>query len=437
MGVKQGNFHHKPLNYRPPAIGRNRNPLRICMIEPGVEHGSIGCQFVMNAARSAGFAVEYIEPGDKREWDIELVSIHHCTDFSPLAKLPRKAPVRIIGGHPTVNNIRPAIPFGDVFCIGEGEEWIVWVLDMLARGADTSDLSQVPGTIVTALHEYGGAIPKSLTVFPLPKHPPYLNRQTRGHSRTWYIEMARGCPFACAYCELGNAWAYRLQDTDYLLWQVDQCVREQSRKITLFAPDEASHPGYSEVLKRLQSRRLETSYGSMRLDVVMRKALPLKKNMLIRVGIDGLTEATRYRVGRKISDDAIVDYFRFMSERGHVQFKIFMVFCYPWDTLDDFHEWAVLMKRIKAIPRTKNANVRIKFTPFIPQPPTPLGSCPPSYNDELIHAATEWFEENRTPKTYPGWYFVSDGIMSRRSHDEQCRLTLGDELTLDSSWRGR
>jgi radical SAM superfamily enzyme YgiQ (UPF0313 family) len=250
------------------------------------------------------------------------------------------------------------------------------------------------------------------------------------------MEMARGCPFACRYCELGNTVAYRPQDTDYLLWQVDQCNRTMSRKVTLFAPDEASHPGYGDVLDRIYARRLEAGFGSMRFEQLMKADLPLRRNTLIRVGLDGLTEKTRARVGRKQTDKMVVDFFRWAAQRGYSQLKIFMICCYPWDTLDDFWQWTVLMKRIAAIPVGKNVNVRIKFTPFIPQPATPLGNEPPTYSDELVQAISEWFGGCgkrrcvRHPPSEPGWFFVSDGIMSRTTHALQCALTLGDECIL-------
>lgn len=432
---KVGNFEKKPRSWEYVPSANPRKKLSVCMVEPGEEEnrGSIGCTFVMNAARAAGFEIDYLEPDSaKTGYDVELISVHHCTDFVPLSRLKRRAPIRIVGGHPTVNNVRPAIPFGDIFCIGEGEEWIGWVLDALARGQSLDTIANFPGTLVRQFHKMGDYIPMSLTVNPLPKHKPYLNRPGNGHAANWYIEMARGCPYACHYCELGHAWKYRMADTDYLIEQIDMIDKKQSNKVTLFAPDEASHPGYGAALRHIAKRKLVTSFGSMRLDQIMRGELPLPKNMLIRVGLDGLSEETRFRVGRKQTDDDVVEYFQFMVDRGNVQFKIFMVFCYPWDTIEDFEKWELLMWRIANIRTPRNINCRIKFTPFIPQPSTPLGKEPPSYNHDLIQRAKDWFKMHGTPKHSPGWYFVNDGIMSERSHTIQCALTLGTEDLITS-----
>lgn len=413
--------------------------IRISMREPVEDDslGSMGCQYVLNAARDAGYVIDYLRPDDDRsDYDVELVSVHHCTDFPRLKEMPKRAKVRIVGGHPTVNNIRPAIPFGDVFCIGEGEEWIVHALAKLNDGHTVESLNELPGTIVPSLWRSGGVVPRGNTVMPLPKHPPYLNRSGEGHAQVWYIEMARGCPFTCHYCELGWAWKYRTQDTQWLLDAVDSIDKKKSNRVSLFAPDEASHPGYADVLERIHQRGLITSFGSMRLDVILKKNLPFKSNMLIRVGLDGVTEATRFRVGRKITNESVYDYFHFMSERGHTNFKVFMVFGYPWETEEDFGEWEALWDRIARLKRKVNARVRFKFTPLIPQPSTPLGSEPPAYHAGLAQRISKWFARVGKPLSQPGWFAINDGLMGPRSHELQCRLTLGDETILmgEENW---
>lgn len=418
----------------PPLIARpGRRPLRIRMVEPTEpdHRGSMGCRYVINAAESAGFAIDYHpdwRTGSGR-YDVELVSLHHCTDYPRLASLPRLAPIRLVGGHPTANNVRPAIPFGDAFCVGEGEEWIIHALSRIAHGAGAADLADLPGTIVPR-DGLAGMVPRGNVVDPLPRHPPYLNRAGVGHARVWYLEMARGCPFHCHFCELGWAWKYRAQDTAWLLEQVDGIDRAASNRISLFAPDEASHPGYAAVLERIHERKLITSFGSMRLDVLPKRGLPLKRNMLVRVGLDGLTEATRTRVGKRLSDDAVWEYFRYMSDRGHSNFKIFMIFGYPWETQHDVQAWEELWARIARIPRRVSAHVRIKFTPFIPQPSTPLGGSQPRYDHDTVGRILAWFARVKSTYVKPGWFVVNDGIMSERSHSLQCRLTLGDEATL-------
>lgn len=402
--------------------------MRIVMREACSEKdkGSMGAQYVRWAAEGAGFAVEQDGSGP---CDIELVSVHSVRDYDRVSRMP-KVGLRIIGGHPCAVNPRPLIPFADVICVGEGESWIISALTALSKDLRPEACAGLPGTIISASWENGSPIPKPNQERPIPPHPAYLNRSGDGHARVWYLEMARGCPYSCHYCELGNTLSYRTQHTQHLLEQVDAIDVSQSNRVSLFAPDEASHPGYGEVLQRIHDRGLITGFGSMRIEQVLRKNLPLKANMLIRVGMDGLTEETRFRVGRKQDDAYFVDYFRTMSERGHANFKLFMIVGYPWETAKDADTWFALMSRIGRIERRANAHLRIKITPLIPQPGTPLADVSPRYDHPMISRIENWVKAWR-PRNTPGWFFAQDGtVMNELAWRKECLYAAGDESTL-------
>jgi radical SAM superfamily enzyme YgiQ (UPF0313 family) len=418
-------------------------PLRICMTEP-VEpesRGSMGCHYVMETAKAAGYDIEYVDwdsPTARCDYDVELISVHHCTDFPRLAQMPRRGKIRLAGGHPSTNNWRPAIKYADAHCIGDGEPWIVPALDILSSGGCVDDLKKLPGTIITSQWDKGEIIPQANAVSEVPKHPPYLNFGGEGHARVWYIELSRGCPFKCHYCELGwSRMRAKHQDTDWIVDQIKRIDKKKSNKISLFAPDEASHPGYGKILQAIHDSKLVTSFGSMRIDQILKANLPIKANMLVRVGLDGLTEETRIRVKKVIRTPSVIDYFRFMSENGHSNFKIFMVFGYPWETLKDFDEFEYMMEAVRSIPRRVAAHVRVKFTPFIPQPSTPLKDSPLNYDHEMVKRINGWFDRmKRTSRSK--WFIHSDGIMSEKSHKLQWMLTHGDEDLMDRvrDWNG-
>jgi len=382
--------------------------------------GSMGAHYVAQAARRAGCEV-VTGPGP---CDVELVSVHHCEDFMRLAAIPRMGRVRIAGGHVMANNCRPAVPYADAICIGEGETWIIEALRRLETDCRADALRGMPGALVCA--DWPCEIPHATWEPGVPRNPPYLNRAADGHAATWYLEMARGCPYACHYCELGNTVPYRIQDTAWLCEQLRTLPR--GAHVSLFAPDEASHPGYSDCLRTISECGLVTMFGSVRADQATRRDLPFPPNMLLRVGLDGLTQETRNRVGKPITDDDVVRYFTVMSERGHANFKTFLVVGYPWERSCDVAQWAALWERVRRIPRAANAHVRIKVTPLIPQPSTPLADAEARY-DLLTHEALrQWFRRAAKPfrSDRPGWFIEQDGaIMSRRKWQEQCRLTKG------------
>ncbi len=411
---------------------KNCKPLKICMIEAcGEENaGSIGAWYVRHHANEAGFPVDMVRQPSKA-YDVELISVHHCTDFERLAKMPKKAKWRIVGGHPMQNNPLPVIPFADAICIGEGESWIKQALPLLTKHNDISALSQLPGTIICKDWIAGKSrLPSPNIENPLPDNPPYLNRPNT-LSAAWYVEIARGCPFACTFCELGHSTPYRYYNSEHIKKVLEEADINITRKINFYAPDEAAHPEYHEMFNYLQQRGYSAAFSSMRVDSILKRGLPaLKKNALIRVGIDGLTEETRKKVKKPITDRMIIEYFRQFIDRGHIQFKMFFIIGYPWEQTADFDKFERLMKHIFAIPLKKNVRLRIKWTPFIPQPCTPLADTVPQYDYDLIDKINVWHALNARARRQPGWFVENDGLMGRASHKRQCELTAGDESLL-------
>lgn len=111
-------------------------------------------------------------------------------------------------------------------------------------------------------------------------------------------------------------------------------------------------------------------------------------------------------------------------------FKMFQIFGYSWETLADFAEFEQLMHDILHLPLKKNVSLRIKWTPFIPQPCTPLGAETAIYDFAMVDKINVWHALNRRPRQEPGFFVENDGMMSAKSHQRQCRLTHGNEGVL-------
>lgn len=404
--------------------------LNCCLVEacPDEDAGSIGPFYVAHHARLAGHTVDILR-NTKSGYDVELISVHHCDNFPNLAALPKRARWRIVGGHVMQNNPRPAIPYADAVCIGEAETWIKNALNILEKERNIEALAQLPGTIISSQWRAGDTLPMPNFERPLPQNPPYLNRPgTR--SAAWYVEIARGCPFNCAYCELGHSSPARLYRKDYLISVLEQCDLKITKKINFYAPDEASHPDYLSLYEWLYGKGYLAGFASMRVDTVMKNRPPIRMNQLIRVGIDGLSDAIRKKVSKPIFIPQIVEYFRTFLDAGHVQFKMFQIFGYPWETLADFDEFEFMMMQILRLPMKKNVSLRIKWTPLIPQPCTPLGDAVAIYDHKMVDRINVWHALNSRPKNEPGFFVENDGLMSARSHKRQCQLTHGNEAIL-------
>ena len=389
------------------------------------DKGSIGAFYVRHHAKLAGYDVDLLD-NTADGYDVELISIHHANNFYDLANMKKRAKWRIVGGHPMQNNPLPAIPLADVICIGEGESWIKNALRIIDETKDIQGLSVLPGTIICKDWKPNDKIPKPNIENPLPDNPPYLNYENTG-SKAWYIEMARGCPYGCYYCELGHSTTYRPYNKEHLLRKIDSIDISKTRKINFYAPDEASHPYYQELYNYLYTKGFSAQFSSMRIDSILKNPPNIKQSHLIRVGVDGLTERIRFAVNKKITDDMIVEYFKFFIDRGHVNFKIFMIVGYPNETMADFDEFEEFMQRLFTLPLHKNVMLRIKFTPLIPQPCTPLKNVIPTYDYEKFVRIRTFFAKYGKPRREPGFWLTDDGLMMPKSHKEQMKITNADE----------
>lgn len=405
--------------------------MKICMVEVCEDEdvGSIGAYFVAHHVRSLGHTVDMLR--DTADgYDIELISVHHSTDFERLARLKKRAKHRIIGGHVMQNNPRPAIPFADVICIGEGETWIKQAVTLLEKYDNVDCLKELKGTIISKYFIAGDPIPPMNQERPLPINPPYLNRQNR-RDQSWYIEIARGCPYRCHYCELGHSSSYRRYQAEHIKSLIDQIDTKLSRRINFFAPDEASHPNYNEIFDYIYHvKGYSANYSSMRIESVLHNGLPetMKTNHLIRCGIDGLTYETRFKVRKPISHEMILDYFKKIIDRGHTQFKMFMIFGYEWEKLADFDEFVGLIDDITKIPNQRNIKLRIKWTPFIPQPKTPLADSVARYDSAMVNRIKKWHEIMNIPSRSRGFFISNDGLMGHHEWKKQCEDVKGDEF---------
>jgi hypothetical protein len=399
------------------------------MIEcaPIEARGSMGCQYIINAVTNAGYQIDLIEMENYNGgYDIELVSILSVVNYPLLKNMPKLAKLRIVGGHPLNNNPLPVLNYGDIFCIGEGEEWIIKILQALKDGCSLIDIQKsIKGTITK---HWNGEVVSSNYVEEIPKNQPFLTPKTAGHSPTWNIEMSRGCKSKCHYCELGWSVKPREHRTEYLIELINNLDKKKSNRVSLFAPDESAHHGYFDCLKAISNKGMVTQFGSSRIDSFLKSGIKFSKNFTLRLGVDGLTERTRFLVKKNITNQSLLDYFEQAAEIEHTGIKLFMVFGYEWEKLNDFNEWEETFEKIKQIRRYNNVRVRLKFTPFIPNISTPLGNSMPIYHKGMVAKINSWLKQNKIPHQQPGVFIESDGcVMSEKSHAIQCALSQGDQ----------
>lgn len=192
----------------------------------------LGCLCVYAALRQAGWGVELVDlqvVGDlplHGEAIASLVAseagqivgigcmVHMLPTLVVCVRTLREAMpgLRIVLGGPGPSSVAgpllEAFPFVDAVVLGEGEETFPQVVACLLGGGD---LASIPGLVIP-----GPAGPvctgpprriTNLEVLPLPAYDAVdLSR----YNGAIPVELARGCPYGCTFCETSRFWGHRV-----------------------------------------------------------------------------------------------------------------------------------------------------------------------------------------------------------------------------------
>ncbi len=318
-------------------------------------------------------------------------------------------PLVIAGGHAAFNP-EPMHAFIDAFVIGEGEEVIHEIIDVVAKAKRESakretllrDLSKIWGVYVPALYEahynedgtfarlekLDADAPLPIVKRIVPKLPPPLTRFIVPYIDTVHnrapVEIMRGCTRGCRFCHAG---------------MINRPVRERPVAEIVEAIDSAlRHTGYEEVgLLSLSSsdythvvelvnatrqhfagQNLSVSLPSLRIESVsvdLMEALEDSRRSGFTLAPEAATERMRQIINKPISDEALLSTTREIYRRGWATIKLYFMIGHPAETMDDVDAIINLCKEVRHVGRQEigtRAAVHAGVSTFIPKPHTPF-----------------------------------------------------------------
>lgn len=329
-------------------------------------------------------------------------------------------PIIIAGGHSTMNP-EPMHAFIDAFVIGEGEEVIHDIIDVVERFRAAAspepaaslggpeqranllrELARIPGVYVPCFYEVSylddGTIesvnptipeaPKVVTKRMVAKLPPpptsfIVPNIEAVHNRV-SIEIMRGCTRGCRFCHAG---------------MINRPVRERSVQEVVQAADEAirntgfeelallslSSSDYSHILELVTAvgdhfaeKHLAISLPSLRIETVsvdLMDKLRDRRGTGFTLAPEAATERMRRIINKFIPDDQLLETAREIYSRGWTTIKLYFMIGHPSETLEDVQAIADLCKRVLAEGRKKigfKAKINAGVSTFVPKPQTPF-----------------------------------------------------------------
>ncbi len=332
-------------------------------------------------------------------------------------------PIVIAGGH-AATNPEPMHAFIDAFVIGEGEEVIHEVVDVVQRAkADAGGFDREKALQALA-HLRGVYVPKYYQVHyftdgtvshvdatlpgianPVMKRivahlPPPPTRFIVPnieivHNRV-SVEIMRGCTRGCRFCQAGMITRpVRERTVDEIVDAAEAAVNATGFEELALMSLSSSDFTYvvdlvNRVSERFKGRKLTISLPSLRIESVSVDLMDKLREHYsggFTLAPEAATERMRRIINKFIPDEDILNTTREIYRRGWTTIKLYFMIGHPSETLEDVQAIADLCKRVIEEGR-KVAGWKVKLhagvSTFVPKPQTPFQWVPVDSREQIL-----------------------------------------------------
>ncbi len=336
-----------------------------------------------------------------------------------LAEIPIRSNQRtdsdpiIIAGGSMSNCAEPLAEFIDIFLLGEAEEAVVELIqliknrkktlssksDIFLEIAEKFNFAYVPslykfeyeGQKIKSIKptapdlptEFKNAIILDLDKSPVPLKPivPFVQAV---HERI-SVEIMRGCPGRCRFCQASFCRRpLRFRDSDRIL----EIAKAQYHAtgfdtVSLLSLSSADYPELEKVVEKLKNYFEEKFVGislpSLRVDQQLKllpKLVTSVRKSGLTIAIEAATEKLRNIINKPITDEDLLAGINAAYQAGFQRIKLYFMVGLPGETEDDIKQIVNLSQKIALARRNfdgKIANINAAVSWLVPKPHTPFG----------------------------------------------------------------
>ncbi len=316
-------------------------------------------------------------------------------------------PIIIAGGHSTMNP-EPMHAFIDAFVIGEGEEVIHDIINVIQKRYPTRqqtllELAKVHGVYVPHFYEayyledgtvshieptvddvpriitkrIVAVLPPAPTKFIVPNIEIVHNRVS--------VEIMRGCTRGCRFCHAGMITRpVRERTVDEVLQAAEDAIRSSGfEDLALLSLSSSDYSNIMELVTRVSEKfagkHLNIGLPSLRIESVsidlMDKLRESGRSSGFTLAPEAATERMRRIINKFIPDEEIINTTREIYRRGWTTVKLYFMIGHPSETLEDVQAIADLCKRVIAEGRKvigMRAKLNAGVSTFVPKSQTPF-----------------------------------------------------------------
>jgi radical SAM superfamily enzyme YgiQ (UPF0313 family) len=357
---------------------------------------------------------------------IGLVRILGYAGIAPAREERSGTPLVIAGGAAVSGNPVPLADIVDAAVLGEGEAPIGEIAQSFSeyRRSDPhltlEKLAGVPGIYLPGSGEkqvrfaspaaLGDSFPRSAIV-----------SAKTVFSDTLLMEIGRGCPGSCGFCLARSLYGpFRHVPMECIARFVSSAPIPIER-VGLVSTAVTAHPEFDSLVRFFTERGISVSFSSLRagdLDDAAIETLSLTGTRSASLAPESGSEQVRYRLGKRIPDEAFFDAGARLARAGIRHFSLYLLVGCPGEGPESLSKTRRFLQRFKRSIDGRSCTVHVNI--MVPKAWTPLQFYPMPVKNEL---------EERVNQMRSMCKDLGLGIKTKtvRSAMRQAVLSLGDE----------